>query len=209
MNITRNNYEEFFILYLDNELCSDDRSEVESFVRENPDLKNEFDLLLQTRMTPDHDLMFDGKQQLLKTASPAPISETNFEEWLLLYIDNELTPKEKIAVEEFVTQNSSAENALKQLQKTKLHPEHAVVFPNKEILYRREKRTPLVAIRVWRIAVAAALLLGYLLLHSLCSMTTIKRMKDKSLLKKCLVQIQLKMILRTNGQAKQVRLVLR
>ena len=87
MNITRNNYEEFFILYLDNELCSDDRSEVESFVRENPDLKNEFDLLLQTRMTPDHDLMFDGKQQLLKTASPAPISETNFEEWLLLYID--------------------------------------------------------------------------------------------------------------------------
>jgi hypothetical protein len=78
--------------------------EVESFVRENPDLKNEFDLLLQTRMTPDHDLMFDGKQQLLKTASPAPISETNFEEWLLLYIDNELTPKEKIAVEEFVTQ---------------------------------------------------------------------------------------------------------
>src|SRR6188474_164110 len=160
MNITRNNYEEFFILYLDNELCSDDRSEVESFVRENPDLKNEFDLLLQTRMTPDHDLMFDGKQQLLKTASPAPISETNFEEWLLLYIDNELTPKEKIAVEEFVTQNSSAENALKQLQKTKLHPEHAVVFPNKEILYRREKRTPLVAIRVWRIAVAAALLLG-------------------------------------------------
>ena len=160
MNITRNNYEEFFILYLDNELCSDDRREVESFVRENPDLKNEFDLLLQTRMTPDHDLMFDGKQQLLKTASPAPISETNFEEWLLLYIDNELTPKEKIAVEEFVTQNSSAENALKQLQKTKLHPEHAVVFPNKEILYRREKRTPLVAIRVWRIAVAAALLLG-------------------------------------------------
>jgi anti-sigma factor RsiW len=161
MNITRNNYEEFFILYLDNELSSDDRREVESFVRENSDLKNEFDLLLQTRMTPDDNLVFDGKQQLLKTAIPAPISETNFEEWLLLYIDNELTPKEKIAVEEFVTQNSSAENALKQLQKTKLHPEHAVVFPNKEILYRREKRTPLVTIRVWRrIAVAAALLLA-------------------------------------------------
>ena len=160
MNITRHNYEEFFILYLDNELGSDDRKRVESFVNENPDLKNEFDLLLQTRMTPDHDLVFDGKQQLLKTALPGPISENNFEEWLLLYIDNELTAQEKIAVEEFVAGHPSAETVLQQLQKTKLHPEHSVVFSNKEILYRREKRTPVIAIRVWRIAVAAALLLA-------------------------------------------------
>ena len=160
MNITRHNYEEFFILYIDNELGSDDRRRVEGFVNENPDLKNEFDLLLQTRMTPDHDLVFDGKQQLLKTALPGPISENNFEEWLLLYIDNELTAKEKIAVEEFIAGHPSAETTLQQLQKTKLHPEHAVVFPNKEILYRREKRTPVIAIRVWRIAVAAALLLA-------------------------------------------------
>ena len=160
MNITRHNYEEFFILYLDNELGSDDRKRVESFVNENPDLKKEFDLLLQTRVTPDHDLVFDGKQQLLKTAFPGPISEYNFEEWLLLYIDNELTAQEKIAVEEFVAGHPSAETTLQQLQKTKLHPEHAVVFPNKELLYRREKRTPVIAIRVWRIAVAAALLLA-------------------------------------------------
>ena len=77
MNITRHNCEEFFILYLDNELSSDDRTRVESFVNENPDLKNEFELLLQSRMTPDHELVFDGKQQLFKTALPGPISETN------------------------------------------------------------------------------------------------------------------------------------
>jgi len=160
MNITRHNYEEFFILYLDNELSSDDRRQVETFVNENPDLKNEFELLLQSRMTPDHDLVFDGKQQLLKTALPGPISETNFEEWLLLYIDNELTPQEKIGVEEFVAGHPLAETSLQQLQKSKLQPDYSVIFPNKEILYRREKRTPVVAIRVWRIAVAAALLLA-------------------------------------------------
>jgi len=160
MNITRHNYEEFFILYLDNELSSDDRTRVESFVNENPDLKNEFELLLQSRMTPDHELVFDGKQQLFKTALPGPISETNFEEWLLLYLDNELTAHEKIIVEEFVAGHPSAATALRQLQKTKIQPEYSVLFPNKEILYRREKRTPVVAIRVWRIAVAAALLLA-------------------------------------------------
>ena len=160
MNITRHNYEEFFILYLDNELGSDDRRRVESFVNENPDLKNEFDLLLQTRMTPDHDLVFDGKQQLLKTALPGPISENNFEEWLLLYIDNELTAQEKIAVEEFVAGHPSAATTLQQLQKTKLHPEHAVVFPNKEILYRREKRAIVITLNWRKIAVAASLLLA-------------------------------------------------
>jgi hypothetical protein len=160
MNITRDNYEEFFILYLDNELNSVDRGEVERFVNENPDLKNELELLLQTRMTPDHNLVFDGKEQLLKTDLPAPINKNNFEEWLLLYIDNELTSQQKIAIEEFVAGHPPAETALQQLQKTKFQPEYSVIFPNKEALYRREKRTPVIALRVWRVAVAAALLVA-------------------------------------------------
>ena len=160
MNITRNNYEEFFILYLDNELSSDDRRQVERFVSENPDLKNEFELLLQTRLTPDQDLVFDGKQQLLKTASPAPINESNFEEWLLLYIDNELTAQERIDVEKFVAAYPAADTVFHQLQKTKLQPELSVTFPNKAILYRREKRAAVVAIRWRKIAVAASLLLA-------------------------------------------------
>jgi hypothetical protein len=125
------------------------------------DLKNEFDLLLQTRMTPDHDLVFDGKQQLLKTALPGPISENNFEEWLLLYIDNELTATGKrLPLKNLLRVIHRLKLHSSNYKKTKLHPEHAVVFPNKEILYRREKRTPVIAIRVWRIAVAAALLLA-------------------------------------------------
>ena len=33
MKLNRNNYEEYFILYMDNELDSDDRREVEAFVQ--------------------------------------------------------------------------------------------------------------------------------------------------------------------------------
>src|SRR5688572_5770712 len=160
MNITRHNYEEYFILYLDNELSSDDRRQVEIFVQENADLKEEFDLLLQTRLMPDDAVMFNNKQQLLKTALPGPINDSNFEEWLLLYIDDELTGQQKITVEEFLVNHPSAKTELGLLQKTKLHCEPAVIFPNKETLYRREEKVSVIGFPWRKIAVAASLLLA-------------------------------------------------
>ena len=160
MNITRHNYEEYFILFLDNELSGDDRRRVELFVQENADLKEEFDLLLQTRLKPDDTVVFDEKQQLLKIASPVPINDSNFQEWLLLYIDDELTGQQKMAVEEFLVNHPPAKKEFELLQKTKLHSEQPVIFPNKESLYRREKRVPVITFRRWQIAVAASLLLA-------------------------------------------------
>jgi hypothetical protein len=160
MNITRNNYEEYFILYLDNELGSDDRRQVELFVEENADLKGEFDLLSQTRLAPDDAIVFDGKQQLLNIASTTPINDSNFEEWLVLYIDDELTGQQKISVEEFLVNHPAAKTELEILQKTKLYSEEAVIFPNKETLYRREEKVPVIAFSWRKMAVAASLLLA-------------------------------------------------
>jgi hypothetical protein len=158
MNINRNNYEEYFILYLDNELSSEDRSEVEAFSQENPDLKAELDMLLQSKLMPDADITYANKE-LLMIRNSSSISIANHEEWLLSYIDNELTEEERKDVEKFVAANPAVQTELNLLQQVKLQPE-AIVFPDKESLYHKEERPRVVAIRWWRMAAAAVLLLG-------------------------------------------------
>jgi hypothetical protein len=158
MKLNRENYEEYFILYMDNELSDEERHKVEIFVQENADLKAELDMLLQSKLVPDTDINFDNKE-ILMTKNSSSISVTNYEEWLLSYIDNELKAKERNDVERFVTTNPAIQKELKLLQQTKLQTEE-IVFQNKESLYRREEKARIVIIRWWRIAAAAVLILG-------------------------------------------------
>ncbi len=160
MNITRHNYEEYFILYIDNELGSEERHQVESFVQANADLKEELDWLLQSRLVADDSLVFDNKEQLMKISDAESIKTTNYEEWLLLYTDNELTAEQKTTVEKFAAGHPAIQEELDLLQKTKFEPEQALVFHNKELLYRKEEKVRVIAISWRKIAVAAAFLLA-------------------------------------------------
>ena len=65
MEINRNNYETFFLLYLDRELNPSEMSDVEKFVAENVDLQKEFSLLRQTILVPAP-IVFDQKELLFR-----------------------------------------------------------------------------------------------------------------------------------------------
>ncbi len=65
MNINRNNYEEYFLLYIDRELNADEQEALESFVRRHPDLEKELDRLKQTVNFPP-EIIFDNKDSLLR-----------------------------------------------------------------------------------------------------------------------------------------------
>lgn len=159
MKIDRHNYEEFFILYMDNELNSEDRRMVEAFVQQNPDLKEELDTLLQYKLNPDTSVIYNGKEELMKVNGDTPITLSNYEEWLTLYIDNELTVQQKESVEEFIATSPAAERELALLLKTRMHPE-TIIFTNKESLYRNEEKVRPIPFRWQRFAVAAILLLA-------------------------------------------------
>src|SRR5882724_5701957 len=101
MNINRHNDEEYFILYMDNELGSDDRRGVEEFVQKHPDLKEELEILLQYKMIPDTSIVYSNKEGLIMPQIGSFIDLNNYEKWLVLYIDNELDAEQIKDVEQF------------------------------------------------------------------------------------------------------------
>lgn len=53
MKINKENFETFFLLYVDNELDASERKEVEAFVKNNPQLQKSFDDLCATVLHPE------------------------------------------------------------------------------------------------------------------------------------------------------------
>jgi hypothetical protein len=157
MSINRHNYEEYFILYVDNELGNGDRLQVEDFVQKHPDLKEELDLLMQYKLEPDTNIVFDGKEELMMQNGYTPISLLNYQEWLTIYIDNELSFQQRTEVEDFVAAHPQIKKELEILQRIKLQPEE-IIFTNKELLYRREEKVRIMS--WWRITAAAVLILA-------------------------------------------------
>ena len=51
--IHRDNIQEWLLLYADNELSNSEREAVDSFLKENPDLKHELNLLKDLRFVPE------------------------------------------------------------------------------------------------------------------------------------------------------------
>jgi len=179
--ITRENYEEFFLLYVDNELPATGRQAVEDFVAQHTDLKEELAALLECRLLPDNEALFEDRGSLFREMSPhatisgetfsgqplpgentnpLSIDHTNYSEWFLSYIDGELDEKGRRAVEGFAGSHPTLLRELTLLQATVNSPDPTVLFENKEILYREEKTRRIVALPYFRIAAAALVLLA-------------------------------------------------
>ena len=152
LKVERHNYEEYFLLYVDNELNAEQRLAVENFIAQNEDLRSEFEMLQQAVLSLD-DIHFNQKDTLLKKETG--ISINNYETYFLLSVDNELNNTEKASVEKFVLQHPKLQDEFTLLHKTKLKPE-AIIFNNKEALLRKERR---VVSMLWmRMSVAAAVI---------------------------------------------------
>lgn len=184
MNITRNNYEEYFLLYVDNELSAEEREAVEQFLEANPDLKIEMEMLTST-ILPEEPMMpvFPDKSRLFRTEDTESIVNLqNHESYFVQYADNELTNEEKAATEKFVYDHPELQADFELIQRVKYSPDPQIVFPHKETLYRQEKVVVRAMFATWtRYAAAAAVILALGLFWMMNSSETVNSGSSNSL----------------------------
>lgn len=148
--LTRDNYEEAFLLYVDEELRPDQKKAVDAFVLLHPDLKEELHLLCSTKLSGDA-LSFKAKEDLFADC----MRLSTIDESLLLYIDNELPAGEAQLVEAQLKENTAVAKQYELLLKTKLDAGEQIPYPDKNSLYRRTERR----IAPYWLRVAAAVIL--------------------------------------------------
>ncbi len=150
--IHRGNYEEFFILYMDNELNEEKVKMVEDFLAAHPDLKVELDVLMSAKL-PVEELHFDKKDLLAESMKLSSVDEE-----LLLYMDNELPADKRKIVEIELTSNENYRLQHQILVQTKLNPAEIITYPNKKELYRRTEKV--VVFKLWMRVAAAVVVIA-------------------------------------------------
>lgn len=151
-DINLGNYEEFFILYMDNELTADQKKMVESFLLTHPHLQAELDMLLSTKLPAE---AFSFNKEVLLADS---MKGNTADEELLLYIDNELPEGKKKIVELELASNPTYQQQHQHLLQTKLDGSEVISYPNKKELYRTTERA--VVLKPWMRTAAAVVVIA-------------------------------------------------
>ncbi|OLY93949.1 hypothetical protein SAMN05444008_12511 [Cnuella takakiae] len=130
--INLSNYEEYFLLYVDDELNGQEKAAVDAFLTFHPELRSELDLLMGTRLEPEF-LSFGAKEELLAASMGQQVVDEN----LLLHVDGELDEAARKATEQKLQADEAYRNQFQLLLRTKSDPAEIIPYPNKEELYRR------------------------------------------------------------------------
>lgn len=158
MNITRDNYESFFILYLDKELSQEEMLEVDAFIAGHPDLLQEFMKFKEVLFQPEEQIIFNHKTQILRYEG------LSIEEKMLLFLDRELSGPEADQLQKQIDDSELLTSEWEVLKGTRLHEDEVIVFKDKAILYRKVNERVISGKFIkWAIAAAfigAAIMIG-------------------------------------------------
>jgi len=132
--ITRNNYEEFFLDYIEGELNAMEEVVLEAFLAENPDLRDELD-----EMT-DLDIKCEAFDVSEKKSSLKDIPfQVNFDDFCVAHLEGDLDKYENNAFEQYVASHPEKKKELNRYYNTKLVPDKSIGFANKEALKKTKK----------------------------------------------------------------------
>lgn len=134
MNINRENYEAWFLDYIEGKLDEAEVAGLKAFLANNPDLENELfsyeEIVLQPQI---HKL--ENKNELKKSFSEViNINTENFDEFCIARLEGDLNPSEIRVFDKFIDENPSKLNDYKLYLKTLLEVDKSISFPYKSKL---------------------------------------------------------------------------
>ncbi len=133
MDINRQNFETYFIDYLDGRLDPGQVAELLSFLGKNPDLERELKEFENIQIKP-REILFPGKESLRKTISDIPvINESNFEEYCIAKIEGDLRAKDEVILEQYLADFPGKRKDFELFAKTILQPD-TIFFKDKTSL---------------------------------------------------------------------------
>lgn len=132
MEITRDNYEIYFLDFFEKKLNPTQMEELMLFLEENPDLKKEFGDFEMITITDKSQINFPFKKNLLKNT--LAINESNYQDYMVALIEGQLNQNEIDELNSFVSRNPKLLKELDAFRNTILKPDVSVKFPHKNKL---------------------------------------------------------------------------
>lgn len=135
MKINKQNYEIFFIDYLDNNLSKNKLKELNEFLEKNPELSNELNELKNFNLKDfsEENIVFEEKNILKKKyiSEDKEISKENFENLCVANLENDITKTLKNELKNHINNDENKKKEFLLFQKIKF-------FPNKKIIFNRK-----------------------------------------------------------------------
>ncbi|NOZ46195.1 MAG: hypothetical protein GXO79_05370 [Chlorobi bacterium] len=136
MKINRNNYESFFLDYIEGNLSNDEIAELRVFISENRDLEDELKEFESFHIIPEN-LDFSEKENLkISFFSDIKITNENVAEFCIAFYENDLTPEKKLELEHFLNTHTEIRQDFLLFAKTKLKANQTVKFFDKSALLK-------------------------------------------------------------------------
>ena len=160
MEIGRQNYEQYFMDYLDGRLNEEQVKVLKAFLEFNPDLKKELAGLEKMHLFPD-DATYDSKDSLLRSESDLAIETIlkDFDMYCISSMEHDITAEDEELLQGIVGEDPDREATFRLYQTTRLLPDETIVYPGKAQLKKRLISIPYRIILPAAAAVAAMLIL--------------------------------------------------
>lgn len=153
MKINRNNYETFFIDYLEGNLDEKLVDDFIEFLQQNPDLKEELSLFENVSIGQE-EVTFNKKELLFKEKYDA---ENEFNRAAISRLEGEISASEKTEFEKYLLSHPEKQKEAELFSLTKLQPDESIIFSRKNKLYRRSAGK---TILMWTTRAAAVIIVA-------------------------------------------------